>query len=400
MMCPHSFLRVLAALLVAGCGDAETGEAPERDAGGSSASGGSASGGSSGAAGAGDAAGAGASGAGGSAGVASDAGSDEVLTLYMAPGGDDALDGSTPANAVHTLGRVQEILIALAPDRDVDVRIDQGSYSGQSVVWTWYHPAHALRFMPIDYFGGGIASIAGRPQFDGKGAASFFQLKAAKGENTNIELIYLEIRGYRSGGIFLSGDRNDFTSGFNANNRVFGCYFAQIGNLSSAGDAGYAGVDLVNSDQNEIANNHFVGLANQSSSAGLMHGVYLAHNSSNNVIRGNRFEGVSGDPIRARDYSNSNLIQDNRFFDAGAGATYSDWFCDMTTNSACTKLTPECPSWKNEFRDNEIHCSYSGGSISTFAYSQGESYVPPGCTDHATQGWPRLSTSGNTKSCP
>lgn len=322
------------------------------------------------------------------------------FVLYVDADGDDGNDGSTPALAVKTLARVQQILEAVQPSRDVEVRINQGTYVGQSVAWTYYHPAHAIRFMPIDYTGGGIDSIAGRPLFDGAGAPSLLRLQVSSGEQTHLELIYLEIARYRQYGVLFQGNRNDFAGGWNGGNRVFGCYFRDIGNLASAGDGGYAGLDLVNTRENEIRNNHFVRLENQSAEAGLMHGVYLAHGSSGNQIRDNRFQEISGDPIRARDYSNANDVRDNRFIDTGVRAFYSDWWCDMSVNPNCTKPSGECPSWENEFRDNELHCGYDGEALATFEYIQGVDYVPDWCTDHADTGWARLYTSGNTKSCP
>ncbi|WP_407352131.1 hypothetical protein [Luteimonas sp. R10] len=73
---------------------------------------------------------------------------------------------------------------------------------------------------------------------------------------------------------------------------------------------------------------------------------------------------ANGDPIRIRDASDFNKILDNRFFDTGAGAYYSDWYC-IHDRSDCTKSTPECPSIGNEFRYNELNGDYYGG-ISVF----------------------------------
>jgi len=70
-------------------------------------------------------------------------------------------------------------------------------------------------------------------------------------------------------------------------------------------------------------------------------------------------------------------------------------------NADCTKASGECPSWENAFRDNELHCGYAGTSIDTFRHFQGEAYVPSWCVNHASvDGWARLRTSGNTKTCP
>ena len=319
--------------------------------------------------------------------------------VYMTTTGDDSLDGLTPSTAVATLQRVHEILSSQTPDQDVEVRIEQGTYSGHTIIWTYYNPSRSIKFMPIDYHGGGIDSIAGRPVFDGQGAPYMFRLHVTDGQPTNMEFIYLRFERYQQYALHFLGNRNNFDTGWNGSNRVFGCYFYDIGNLASPGNPGYGAVDLVNSIENTITNNHFVKNENIPSQAGLMHSVYLAHGSRWNDIHNNRFQTVSGDPIRVRDYSNFNDFRGNVFTDAGSSAFISDWWCDMSANPNCTKEGGECPSWENEFRNNELHCGYSG-DISVFRYFQGETYVPDWCDDHFTDGWARLYTSSNTKTCP
>ncbi len=333
--------------------------------------------------------------------AAPDAESESPFVVFVHPAGDDADDGSTPNHAVLTLGRVQEILRAAAPERNVEVRIAQGTYTGQSVTWDYYHPDYEIAFMPIDYHGGGIGSIAGRPVFDGKGARVLLTLDVADGRETNLAFIYLRIEHYRVMGLNFRGNRNDFEHGWNGGNRVFGCLLSDVGNLANAGKHGFGGLDLVNSRHNEIQNNHFLQQENASSSAALMHAIYLAHGSSYNEIRSNRFVDVSGDPVRVRDGSNHNQVEDNVFEKTGSAAFISDWWCDKDEKTNCTKPSGECPSWENAFRDNELHCGYRGNSIATFKYFQGVNYVPHWCVNHAnTDGWARLRTSGNTKSCP
>jgi hypothetical protein len=112
----------------------------------------------------------------------------------------------------------------------------------------------------------------------------------------------LRFEHYQQYALHFAGDRNDFDYGWNGFNRVFGCYFFEIGNLASSGDSGYGALDLVNSIDNAI-------------------------------------------------------------------------------------------------RNNELHCGYFSGLISTFYYFQGETYVPAWCDDHLSEGWSRLYTSGNSKTC-
>lgn len=329
-------------------------------------------------------------------------GDDEPFTVYLDPAGDDAHGGLSLDDAVLTLARAQEIIIAAAADRDVEVRIAQGTYFGQNVTWTHYHPDHRIAFMPIDYEDGdGIDDIAGRPVFDGDGAGVLLTLDVAAGEETHLEFYYLEIQHYLHYGVYFRGDRLDPESGWNGGNRIFGVNFTEIGSLHVPGDEGYGAIDLVNSRNNDIRNNHFVAVENHAQKAGLMHGVYIAHHSAGNQIRGNQFTDISGDPLRVRDDSNANIIEGNTFSNTGSVAFYSDWYCDPDANPNCTKPGGECPSWENEFRDNELHCGYGGQQLPPFSYIQGGAdYVPPGCPDHFDDGWKRLYTSNNTSACP
>src|SRR5262249_38391327 len=148
-------------------------------------------------------------------------------------------------------------------------------------------------------YGNGINDIAGRPFFDGQGSPGyFFTVAGAAGAPTHVRFYYLRVEGYVQGAIHLYGSRSD-PARWQGYNVVSGCLLANLGNVHAASDApGYGGIDLVNSDYNQIENNHFVGLVNKSLNSELLHAVYLAHDSSHNVIVSNRFENVSGDPIR------------------------------------------------------------------------------------------------------
>lgn len=329
-------------------------------------------------------------------------GDPEPFVLYLDPGGDDANSGLTPADALVTLARAQEILFDHAPQADVEIRIAQGTYLGQSVTWTYHHEDFRTSLMPSDYeVGDGINDIAGRPVFDGQGQAVLLTLDVGGGTTTNLEFIYLQVQHYLAYGLLFRGDRNDLASGYNRGNRVFGLMFRNIGSLHADGEKGYGALDLVNSRDNDIRNNHFIDIENDAQTAGLMHGVYLAHYSSGNDIAGNRFVDISGDPIRVRDGSDNNRIETNTFERTGVQAFYSDWYCDPELNPNCTKPGGECPSWENEFRDNTLKCGYDNADLSTFAYLVGApDYVPPNCPNQFDNDWKRLYTSGNAVECP
>lgn len=323
-----------------------------------------------------------------------DAGPDAAVDCprlyYLDPAGDDARDGRSPAAAVLSLARIQELLRADPPPCDVEVEIAAGTYHRETVVWQATWPDRRITFRAADRLD--------RPIFDGCTAAgscpggTFFTLRAALGEPTNLHWWYLRVRNYQTA-ISLNGDR-DRTTGSNGRNRIYGCYFERIGNVfDDAVEPSTACVRLVNSDDNEIENNHFIDVVNTRDGA-LIHGIYAAHMSDRNVIRSNRFLRSTGDPIRLRDYSNDNVITDNELIRVGSFAGYTDWYCDHDARTDCTKPTPECPSWNNQFRDNTLDGTWDCGTLPVFHYFQDDSTT--GCSPPAA-GAVRLRTSGNTQ---
>lgn len=353
--------------------------------------------------------------------------------IYMRPGGatsgcvDDGWVGRSYSRAVGTLACAQAILRdagfhdvdrwAAEQDRNVEVRISpvEGTYDGQSVVWTTTNPDYAITFLPI-------LDDKNRPVFHGGGTHdTWFALGVASGQDTNLHFRYLRVESYRTAMDFR-GNRNS-EAGSNGNNSLYGMYFKRIGSKWIAGaEASTGAVILRNSDDNRIENSHFIDIQN-SSDCGLLHALYLAHMSDDNYIRGNRIVRNCGDPIRLRDFSNRNVIRANEILDSGSAA-YTDWYCDWdawanrdcprdgidrfgnaVSEAAeacrCTKATPECPSWENEFRDNHLGDEWDDGLVdvqgplSTFEYYQDGSVA--GCTPlvHAHAPPHRLHTSGN-----
>jgi len=312
------------------------------------------------------------------------------FSIWMASNGSDSRDGRSSAAAVKTLNRVHEILVASDPETDVEVWIAPGRYRGQQVNWTFSVPGHTVKFSRL-------AGEEGRPVFDGCLSANncpggtWFKLTRSDGAETGLIFNYLRIENYQTA-ISFNGSRNA-ESRSNGSNRIFGCYFSRIGNVFNTSlEPSTAAVRLVNSDDNEIINNHFVDIIN-TRSPGRLHAIYAAHMSDRNRIERNRFVNNAGDPVRFRDYSNDNIINDNTFKKSAIGAAYSEWYCDHDTRNDCTKTTPECPSWGNQFRDNHLNGNYACGTLRTFIYYQDDS--ASGCSPPSS-GARRLRTSGNT----
>ena len=316
--------------------------------------------------------------------------------LYLAPSGNDARDGLTEATAIETLTRAQELLSAASVDRDAEVRVMPGTYYGQKVTWSYTRPDHKVSFVRWP------ADSEQRPVFDGCTSAgggcpggTWFGLRHSGGEETNLVFHYIHVRNY-STAISLNGAR-DAEATSNGSNRIFGCYFEDIGNVfNSSLNPSTAAVRLVNSDDNEIINNHFVNVVNTRSGA-LIHAIYVAHMSDRNQILRNRFKGSTGDPVRLRDYSNDNVISDNRFIKVGTSAGYTDWYCDHEVRDDCTKPEPECPSWGNQFRDNLLDGTWACTTLPTFEYFQDATTT--GCSAPSASAR-RLRTSGNVQHTP
>ncbi len=347
----------------------------------------------------------------------------DVFTVYLSPTGSDANDGLTPGTGVTTLARVQSILQAAKPQTDVEVRIAQGTYASPPMAdWHTYIPGHTISFMPVDYqYGDGIDDIAGRPVFDNPESpsgtyASGWWLVAKlptdaadpmrDGGTGGLRFYYLEVHHY-NGGISLWGnsghathdDANpplsiQTTAGLNGNT-IFGMVFQWIGTKYVGGTFGYGAVLLTDSSDNRIANNHFVQVENSGSLAGLIHGVYVTHFSSNNSITGNAFNTISSDPVKFRDRSNFNDIEDNTFTKSGRNSFYREEFCD-TSCAADNGKARECASYHNRFAYNHDLSSYGGATIPTWSLSPNSNTAAgdPPCS--IPSGETRLHTAGNT----
>ncbi len=316
------------------------------------------------------------------------------LHIFISPDGSDTRDGLSPETAVHSLARVNAILHALQPVRDVEVRIGAGSYFAQRVDWTYSMPEHSITFMPAD--GGNV-----RPVFDGCASdgtcsgGTWFRFVNSSSRPTNLVFRYIRVQRYGTA-ISLEGDRNR-VDGWNGHNTIYGCYFDRIGNVfNGALSPSTAAVRLVNSDDNTIENTHFVDIINTTSPA-LLHAIYAAHLSDRNLIARNRFVRNAGDPVRLRDFSNGNRILENTFIETGIEAGYTDWYCDHDVRTDCTKPTPECPSWDNQFRDNVLNGNYACEPLGTFHYFQDDTTT--GCQKPTTTS-ARLRTSGNVQTSP
>lgn len=293
--------------------------------------------------------------------------SSEPLKIHMSPDGNDGNQGLSSATPVKTLDRVQNVLRGLNPTRPIEVHIEPGIYYDLTVIWDYYNE-HPITFTAANF-------STNRPVFDGRGANDWFEVKDGPYPSGNIHFRYIEVTNYNHAIILRE-----------SGNSIYGMYFRRIGaaysNNPECGGGTYSCgvIRLFDSDSNVIRNNHFVDIVNPLGAGIYIHGVYLAYGSSNNEVLFNRFENISGDPIRIRDYSNFNKINNNEFTFAGDSAYYSDWFSNG-----------ECRSYGNELRDNVAHKGYGGADILLFKRWL-DNQEGMDCTDLSEE-W--LYTSGN-----
>ncbi|ADD44731.1 hypothetical protein Snas_5096 [Stackebrandtia nassauensis DSM 44728] len=350
-----------------------------------------------------------------------------AFAVYMAPkgeGGTDGNDGLTPETPVRSLPRVHEILSEERPDADVEVRIKQGTYTSTPFhEWRFYVPGHSVSFMPIDYEPGDDAGdIAGLPTFrnatcDGSYCPGVWlqpRLPQDKddplynGGDSNLRFYYLKVERYSNGGLSIFGNsERDWadenydpplhiqpTKGLN-NNVVFGMQFRNIGNKWTNGRWGYGGIVLTNSSNNRIVNSHFVNIEN-TDHAGNIHGLYVTHHSSGNVIERNKFSYISGYPVKFRNQSNGNAVEENVIHRAGLISYYRGEFCD-TACAVENNLPQQCASWSNRFYYNRLQGNYAGKQPSLWSLGPEGLENPGGKPCPAADGKKRVATGGNIR---
>jgi|GEM_PF-1029511 len=326
--------------------------------------------------------------------VAAMAAEEEDFEIFLAPDGDDSRDGRSVETAIRTTARAQQLLMQAQPNADARIWVLPGRYFGQQVTWTYTRPGRRIIFEAFD-------RDLPRPVFDGCtsggscGGGTWLMLSFSGGRHTNLEFRHLRFENYQTA-LSFNGNRNNNAGGYNGGNVVYGCQFRRIGNVFNPAVApSTAVIRLVNSKDNIIENNDFIDVIN-TTSGGLIHAVYIAHHSDRNFLLQNRFINNSGDPVRVRDFSNDNLIFDNVHIRAGADG-YSEWYCDSSTRTDCTKPTPECPSWGNEYRFNQLVSSWTGGTLGAFRFHQSDTTA--GCSP-PDDGAVRLRTSNNIRVNP
>jgi hypothetical protein len=185
----------------------------------------------------------------------------------------------------------------------------------------------------------------------------FFTLTAKAGEATNLRIENLLVLNYNAGAISFTGSwPHETPARWNGYNKISNCIFANIGNYGRAGlPICYGVLDFVRSVCDTIEGCTFYRCQNATMLPII--GIYLAHGSRGNVIRGNLFRGIAGNTIKLRDASNANLIEDNTFIRSGDDADVISWYCDENLMDLECEFTVEHASDSTVIRNNAAHGS-------------------------------------------
>jgi parallel beta-helix repeat protein len=267
------------------------------------------------------------------------------IAIYVNPTGNDARKGSSEVDAVATIQRAMKLAEAVPQGTErVKIFLLPGVYLAQRFE-TAGHPDQ----VPMLITSGG----GGRAVFDGNGdGVTWMILRPGRGHSANITIDGVDVRNYVNA-INVTGDRDNsarWAGGLEIRNNKF----SHIGNIARIGaKPSTAVIRLVNADHNVIAGNEFTHFRYNKSCA-LLHAIYVAHDSTDNLIEGNLFSDACGDAIRFRDGSDNNVVRNNSFIDAWARNPVSDWFCNKDRRGDCTKVTKECPSLNNLIEGNKV----------------------------------------------
>jgi hypothetical protein len=278
--------------------------------------------------------------------------------LYIAPTGNDANAGTQAAPLATLAGAHAKIVLAspasgLSSDWLIYAR--GGTYHGQHVWWTRTAPNHRIQ---IRAFSGETPVFDGILAGESKSRRSrFFDLEAPAVQATNVTIDGLTVQNYVQHGIRLgiAGDAAQAAAAAPTCNVITNNHLANIGDtngLCSGGiiDAtgcvpnpdnladqsceclpannclckGYGALDIAGSSKNVLARNTVIDCINGSTTSGLIHAVYTAHASTNNLIQENYIRNVSGSPLKFRNACNDNTVLANYVERAGTGSFAAD----------------------------------------------------------------------------
>ncbi len=315
-----------------------------------------------------------------------------LRVLYVSPTGNDTNDGLTVQTAVASLAGAQS-KIEMPLSHDYSIRVLPGTYRGHATRWWKTSANHRIHIIPHE---------TQPPVFDGTVGnetktyrTRFFDLDPDPNGNpiTNITISGLSIKNYVHHGIRLGTTKGVHNSCNRLlNNQVdnigdaFGeCHLvtvegqvqnhinaascvrlpnptnnadidaADISCEAQAGGTlckGYGALDLVSSSKNVLSRNISRDLINHVGTRGLIHGIYVAHISQDNLIQENYIRNCRGAAIKFRDACDNNHVIGN-YVESSVEGTSTDPSAYLTDS-----LQSGVYSKNIEVRDNLLTFGY------------------------------------------
>ncbi|MBE1488317.1 right-handed parallel beta-helix repeat-containing protein [Plantactinospora soyae] len=270
----------------------------------------------------------------------------EQLTVYVNPAvatGAGALErgtGRTLDTAVASIEEAQDVL-RTRNVRNATVLLSAGTYRPASTIRvTWAPPGGRLTLGTV----GAAAVTIDCGTFEDTSTNTEYGMTVTA---DNVTVSNYVFQNCRNGGIRAAGTSANRLAGLD----VTGNTFRRLGGKFQSGPGnGYGAVHATYTTGLNVEDNLFQNLENTESPAA-MHGVYVANYANDTVIYNNRFELISGDPVRSRNRSDNTTVESNKFWRTGAYAIFSDWRFDSegcSTNGLFDRNQVGTTSYNND----------------------------------------------------
>lgn len=273
---------------------------------------------------------------------------------------------------------------------DIIVTVRGTLQQTEQVTWTYYHPHQQLvlrgkRGAEVTGFRGREGTKTATPGYFLAYRPRIPQAMSADNPAAaNLKMTGLTVKGFVAGGVEISprkgqmpdaqqwalgvdpdedrfqGGKEAWVSGAEFRRNTFeqmGTQYLKKGRERydpGGEDYGYAGYGAIigrGVNASTFAKNRFEDLENRNSKRGdgvnwrgLIHGIYLRDDSSDNSIRKNRFDEISGAPVKFTNDASRNKVRKNRADDAGRDAFVLDHYNPNDTTRSGEAREPEADS--------------------------------------------------------
>lgn len=307
-------------------------------------------------------------------------------TVYVAPNGDDNRSGKSPAEALHSLQKVQQLLKSQSlkiEGKQLTLKMLPGTYRNIGVTWDFVAPGKQIVIEPAEAAPAGKYSVIVSGANDELG--QFFLLRVTEPSTTPVNTGVV-IRGLHITDFCEGVSLGDWKSKARVTGNVIeGNLFSRIGSKYETPTPQPAGkplpdgkcvaaIRVKDATQNVIRGNTFEQIENLPSGLtaakkygpALLHAIYVSNSSTANRIEKNTFRQFTGSPVRIRASSNDNVVEGNTFespiyLPQTEGkytiSAVSQWYCNDAVKVCKDRAEDgqaECPSTGLEIVGNKV----------------------------------------------